>query len=156
MDEFCYDIDTYFPVTIAGKSSGLFVVLLASTYLVMSLIMIFFIKYQQHQAKILRSNADDPEGTSASNVIFPIFVKILWLNIIVNLYIGFLMFSLEYSPFSDEILNTWGNIWAFTIQYALQHSIVEGVAFLLLEKGNLFIIIIIIIYITFFLFIYLL
>lgn len=135
MDEFCFDIVDYYPIKIGSKSSGIFVVLLAATYLFMSLIMIFFIKYQQNQAKILRTNTDDPDGTSASNVIFPIFVKILWLNIFVNLYIGFVMFTLEYSPFSDEVINTWGNIWAFTIQYALQHSIVEGVAFLLLEKG---------------------
>lgn len=69
-------------------------------------------------------------------MIFPPFVKILWLSALSNAFIGFLML---FVPVEITGENTHDNlsisVLLYPLAWALQHFVVEGVACMLMQKG---------------------
>ena len=67
-------------------------------------------------------------------MIFPVFVQVLWANTFVNVYVGLvlLLIGTNYATISSE---TWIAKVTFSLVWAAKHAIVEGIAFLLMQKG---------------------
>lgn len=131
-DGVCYDILAEHPVTIAGRQVGAVIVSIAIIYLIGSLLIIYWIKRQEANA---RKGNDQIANEAAQSVIFPIFVNVLWGNAIVNIYIGIITLTLSVSPYELSNISNWGIINAYCFMWAAQHAITEGVAFLLMQKG---------------------
>lgn len=70
---------------------------------------------------------------TAKSVIFPIFVDVMWTNSFLNFTVGVLLLTIEdpdtYAHPSLKSTVVYSVIWG------LQHFLIEGVAFLLLQKG---------------------
>lgn len=127
MSDFCDNILDYGTVKIlSGEGIGAVQAALGVLYLITSLLLIYFIKLQERFAR----RGDD---NAVQSVIFPVFVNVLWINAAVNAYIGFIALSFDFDPF--EKTHDKGAIWGFSLMWALQHVVVEGVAVLLMQKG---------------------
>ena len=131
-DGVCYDILADLPITIAGRQVGAVIISIAIIYLIGSLLIIYWIKRQEANA---RKGNDQIANEAAQSVIFPIFVNVLWGNAIVNIYIGIITLTLSVSPYEISNISNWGIINAYCFMWAAQHAITEGVAFLLMQKG---------------------
>jgi hypothetical protein len=126
-DAFCENLVDYGNVKIfTNDEIGAVMIVLGACYFFMSLLIMFFINYQEKQA--LRG-----DDRAVQSVIFPIFVKMLWMNAIINIYIAMIMICFDFNPY--EVSSNEGGVWAFAIMYALQHWLIEGVAILLMQKG---------------------
>lgn len=132
MGDFCSDSLTYYPIDklipgLPPNDVGLFMVLAGLLYLVMSVITILWIKNQEYIAQ----TADSGEE-AAKSVIFPIFVKLLWCNIVVNTFGGIVITVFPINPVGTNDLTT---ALTYATLFALQHVIIEGTAFLFMQKG---------------------
>ena len=105
---------------------GAIMIALSCLYVLVSLIFIYFIKRQEKYAQL-----GDDQAVEA--VIFPVFVKMLWINAAVNIYIAVIVLCFDFSPY--VISRDSAGIWSFSMMWTLQHMIVEGVAILLMQKG---------------------
>ena len=88
MTKSCIDILSVYPVgefLIGGGELGLVMLVLGCIYLIMSVIIMYWIKLQEFQAKYYVSDFDN---NVARSVIFPVFVTVMWVNSFVNMYIG--------------------------------------------------------------------
>jgi hypothetical protein len=75
-----------------------------------------------------------PDATNT--VIFPPFVKILWLSALSNAFIGVLMLVVPVEITGDNTHNNLSiSVLMYPLAWALQHFVVEGVACMLLQKG---------------------
>lgn len=124
-DGFCADLLSYGQVTIF-KQVGIVMVVLGCTYIFMSFIILYFVKLQEYYAQ-------SGDTRALQSVIFPLYVRILWANAFVNLYIGLICFAFDFHPYGGE--GSRGDRWTFATMWALQHLVVEGVAILLMQKG---------------------
>ena len=91
MGQTCTEILDDYPVAnfVFGTGQlGLIIFLIALIYLIMSLIIMFWIKKQEKNAKYL---ASDFESLAAKSVIFPVFVNVMWLNSFLNMFIGLVL-----------------------------------------------------------------
>jgi hypothetical protein len=125
---FCDNLVDKFPIDLFGRDVGLVVYIISITYILSSLIVIAFINQQAKKAQL----AVVEESRIASNVIFPVFVNILWINAAVMFYIGMITIILPFGVYSYE--KTWYGYF-FAGMYAIEHCVIEGVAFLLMNKG---------------------
>eukprot|EP01035_Chromulina_nebulosa_P031097 gene31097-41424_t len=152
LNGFCNNLLTMYstPTNIPGigpaSGTGVLMIALGVLYLFNSALIVYFIKVQQRKAWLKSIIQDDaltdgenekPPGFFNSNsatysVIFPLFVKVLWLNTFVDLYVFFvaLNFTFEIND-ADRI----SDAIAFSFMWALQHLVTEGVAILLMQKG---------------------
>jgi hypothetical protein len=131
-NSFCYRILNSGKVTVLGQSRGALFVVISITYMCASIITINWIKRQESNAR------QNNEGSAVKSVIFPVFVYLMWANAFVNVYVGIIALLVGFSPYElqAEINNgDYSFVWAFSIMWGLQHAIVEGVAFLLMQKG---------------------
>ena len=75
-----------------------------------------------------------PDATNT--VIFPPFVKILWLSALSNAFMGILMLTIPVEiTGSDAHENISITVLLYPLAWALQHFVVEGIAFMLMQKG---------------------
>jgi hypothetical protein len=128
---FCTDLSGYYPVHdyIPGLQTNIGIVLLAAGLLnvFMSLVTVFWIRRQRYLAQ---EETDNDEAVNS--VIFPVFVRLLWLSVTVNIFSGILVILVplhragENTPITSAL---YGFLWA------MQHGVLEGVAFLLMQKG---------------------
>lgn len=125
-DGFCDNLLNYGSVPVLSPERiGAVMIVLGVLYLIMSVLIIYFIKIQERYAQ----SGDDK---AVQSVIFPVFVNTLWLNAMVNVYVGIVALAFNFNPFQNT---DKAAIWAFAIMWALQHMVVEGVAVLLMQKG---------------------
>lgn len=104
---------------------GLTMVILGCLYLLSSFVIIYFIKAQERFARLGNDKA-------VQAVIFPIFVYVLWLNAGVNVYAGLVAWAYNFQPIDGKHNHSAIN---FAIMWGLEHTINEGVAFMLMQKG---------------------
>lgn len=125
-DGFCQELLTTYPVNLIGSYSvGVVMVILGFTYLISSLTIVYFIKRQMHL-----SVRGDVQATKS--IIFEAYLKVLYANAAVNLYVFFIAITFTFQPYQN---GADVDAWAFSTMWTLQHIIIEGVAFLLMEKG---------------------
>jgi hypothetical protein len=125
--EFCQNLLSYGSIRVlSSEHVGAVMIALAVFYFSGSLVIIYWIKIQERYAKL-------GNDVSVQSVIFPVFVQALWINAVVNVYVGVVMLSFNYIPYENSTDRP--AIWAFSTMWALQHSITEGVAVLLMQKG---------------------
>ena len=75
-----------------------------------------------------------PDATNT--VIFPPFVKILWLSALSNAFIGVLMLVVPVEITGDDThANLSISVLLYPLAWALQHFVVEGIACMLMQKG---------------------
>lgn len=105
---------------------GLFWFLAGTISLLSSLLIIYWIKRQEWYAQ-------QGDNQAVKSVIFPVFVSVLWFNAAVNLYFA----AVElYAAGPDDNQNyPLQYKIMISLGYAGQHMVVEGVAFLLMQKG---------------------
>ena len=129
--DFCVDLSGYYPVHdyIPGLQTNIGILLLVAGLLnvFMSLVTVLWINRQKYLAQ---EETDNDEAVNS--VIFPVFVRLLWLSVTVNIISGILVILIPLHRAGDNTLLTsilYGFVWA------MQHGVLEGVAFLLMQKG---------------------
>jgi serine/threonine protein kinase len=130
-DSVCRDLMQYYPVSkiIPGAPDdiGIFMVVCGLLYIAMSLLTIMWIKRKEAEAQAEYGRED-----AVKSVIFPVFVYVLWANVFYTVYQGILIASVPVA--TDEKNSSFASI-LFASSYAIGHMIIEGVAFLLMQKG---------------------
>lgn len=124
----CVNILSYYPIQsfIPGcpNTIGIFMFILGAIYILMSLLTIAFIKSQEFKA-----SKQDSEVVSN---IFPIFVNVLWLSALASIVAGIVVCFVPFDPINgNNILSA--SLYAFMSSF--QHAVIEGIAFLLMQKG---------------------
>jgi hypothetical protein len=100
-------------------------ILIGVLYLIMMNVTIIWIIKQKRMA--FRG-----DNLAVESVIFPLFLNIMWLLALSDCYIGLLIIFLPLN-LNEDISNT--QFILYPIGYIIQHAILEGIAFLLLQKG---------------------
>ncbi len=128
---YCEESLQYYPLQdlIPGVLSDVGLLMLFSGLLniVMSALTIVWIKRNEIEAQ-----SEGAREEAAKSVIFPVFVKVLWASAIINVYAGITMSLL---PIRPEKSNDSVSATNFALVRALKHCVMEGVAFLLMQKG---------------------
>jgi serine/threonine protein kinase len=104
-------------------------------YLIMTVVTLLFIRYAAKKAaKATSASAEDGHDglLSVSSVIFPSFVKVLYIQAGVSLYTGVV---LALVPINPGHKNNQISALIFASVWSLQHAIIEGIAVLLQQKG---------------------
>jgi hypothetical protein len=129
--DFCTDLSGYYPIHdyIPGLTTNIGIVLLIAGLLniFMSLVTVLWIRRQRYLAQ---EETDNDEAVNS--VIFPVFVRLLWLSVTVNIISGI---SVILVPLRRAGENTPATSAIFAFVWAMQHGVLEGVAFLLMQKG---------------------
>ena len=125
---FCDDPSNAYPLyeTIANEEIGLVRVLIGVFYTLMLLVTIAWVKINE------RAAAKELSPHAVHSVMFPVYTQILWLNVICNAYIGVLLL---FVPVSITGNSTDISLYLYPLSYSMQHFIIEGVAFMLMQKG---------------------
>ena len=97
--------------------------LLGISYLLTSLSTIYFIKLQEYYAKVhmnetsildpISSSRDSAGKYAVKSNIFPVFVLVLWVNILVNIYVFFVALTLPFDTDTEQ--SGVASSWAFSI-----------------------------------------
>jgi len=129
--DFCSDLTGYYPIHdyIPGLRSNIGIVLLIGGLLniFMSLVTVLWINRQKH---IAQEETDNDEAVKS--VIFPVFVRLLWLSVTINITTGILIILVPLRRAGENSIVTSA---LFALVWAMQHGVLEGVAFLLMQKG---------------------
>jgi hypothetical protein len=131
-DEFCMNLLYLWPIdeVIPGlppNDIGILMIVAGVLNVLTSLVTILWIKNKENEAQ-----AEDGGEDAAKSVIFPVFVQVVWLNIFVNLYAGAVETFIPFSPIGSNMAYV---SLLYGLVYALRHAVIEGLAFLLLQKG---------------------
>ena len=112
--EFCLNVTHIYPIGYTGN--GVVMIVLAATYLIMSISQIYFIKLQEYRAaREYKYSGNSDQSNAVKSKIFPVFVMVLWANVLVNVYIFFMGLTF---PFDRENASI-GSSWAFSIMSVL-------------------------------------
>lgn len=125
---FCDDPTNAFPLytTFSGEDIGLIRVVIGCLYVLMLGVTIAWVKISE------RAAAREMTPRTVNSVMFPIYTKILWLNVLCNAYIGVLLLVV---PVSIGDSNSDISRYLYPLSYSMQHFLIEGVAFMLMQKG---------------------
>jgi hypothetical protein len=93
--------------------------------LVSALVVIFWIHVNERRALV------DGGDQAAKSVIFPAFKQFLWLSLFVYVWEG--LTEAFMNP--DRLPHDWFSAFYVSIFNSLRHCVIDGVAFLLLQKG---------------------
>jgi hypothetical protein len=99
--------------------------LIGVLYLIMMNVTIIWILKQKKMAI-------QGDNLAVESVIFPLFINIMWLLALSDCYIGLLIIFLPINLNKDISMVQF---LLYPIGYIVQHGILEGIAFLLLQKG---------------------
>ena len=127
--EFCLNIFDIYRVDYgrfgAGFGIGAIRLVIALIFLVNSFLLVLWIKRQQYRA-------ESGNNIAAKSVIFPVYVHVLWANVLMNVYIS-TVFLFVHVPINGHY--SIASAVIFALMCLFQHFVSEGVAFLLMEKG---------------------
>lgn len=132
MNGFCegaltaYPIDSFLP-GLPPNEIGLVMAISGILNILMSLGTVFWIKRKEWEAQ-QEGGGDD----AAKSVIFPVFVVVVWGNVLANIYAGFVVALVPLDPAGN---NTFSYALLYASQTAFHHIVTEGIAFLLMQKG---------------------
>lgn len=90
-----------------------------------AVITIFWIKQQQYNAR------QGMEG-AALHVIFPIYLPFLWCSALSDVLVGLVVL---FCDINFRKANPWDNSVVVAVAFALQHFVIEGTAFVLMQYG---------------------
>lgn len=127
-EEFCTESFRYYRVSGVAHPIGSLMMIYGGLHILMSLITISWIKRKEYEARHETKVAED----AAKSVIFPVFVQFLWLSIIVNIMAGLIVIFVPLDPINQN--NTETSLM-YSLMWAAQHVVIEGIAFLLMQKG---------------------
>jgi len=124
---FCENALTVYPIEhfVFPHDVGIVKIVIGMLYIVMSCITVFWI---HHQERVARRG----DNEAVHSVIFPIFTKMMWLSAFSSLSVGFLML---FVPVEVTSSNSGLARWLYPLAWALQHAVIEGMAFLFMQKG---------------------
>lgn len=135
----CYDVLNKGAQNVTNHSIGGVIILIGVLYIFMSLVIMYIIRLnqlraQQHLKTFDHSALNDTALLDKLNIIFPVFVNVLWVNAFVNMFCGLCVILMVQSIVEISVSEP-SIVVAFSFIYASQHAITEGVAFLLMQKG---------------------
>eukprot|EP01033_Poteriospumella_lacustris_P005995 gene5995-4305_t len=104
--------------TATGVSNGL-------VYFLSAGVTVFWIRKQQHNAR------QGMEG-AAMHVIFPIYLPFLWCSSLSDLLVGLVIL---FCNIHFRQSNPWDSAVIVAVAFALQHFVIEGTAFVLMQYG---------------------
>ena len=107
------------------ESVGILKLVIALLYIVTVPIILFWIDRQRSEA--LRGHSD-----AVKAVIFPVFTNLLWLSALSSCYVGILMMTISVRIGSS---NSMQAIVLYSLAWASQHAVIEGIAFMFLQRG---------------------
>jgi hypothetical protein len=107
------------------ENVGILKLIIALLYIIMVPVILFWIYRQRSEA--LRGHRD-----AVKAVIFPVFTNLLWLLAISSCYVGMLMMTLSIRIGSS---NSVAAIVLYSLAWTIQHAIIEGIAFMFLQRG---------------------
>lgn len=124
---FCENVLELYPVgqPILPGNVGILKLIIGILYMAMVGITIYWIHYQEKMAR----NGD--EG-AVKSVIFPIFTKMMWMSAFSSLFIGILLI---FVPAHVTNSNSGFKIILYPLAWTFQHAVIEGIAFMLMQKG---------------------
>jgi hypothetical protein len=93
--------------------------------MVASLLTIFWIRRNQ-------ISAQQGDTIAVKSVIFPVFVKILWITAFVYFFYSMTVLFVRFPIYES---NSVTSAVIYALNSAMQHGVTEGIAFLLLQKG---------------------
>lgn len=79
-----------------------------------------------------KRSAEKGDNVAVESVIFPLFINIMWVLAISDFFIGMLIILVPVNVHENV---TKLALALYPLGYACQHAVLEGVAFLLLQKG---------------------
>jgi hypothetical protein len=126
-EEFCTDSFTYYHIPGLPHPIGILMLIYGILHILMSLITVFWIKSKEREAQAAYGKED-----AAKSVIFPVFINVLWVNIAVNIMSGLIVVLFPLNPINRNGLTT---ALLYSFMWASQHIVIEGIAFLLMQKG---------------------
>jgi hypothetical protein len=115
-----YPIGPPFP-----ENVGILKLVIALLYIVIVPIVLFWI-YR------LRSEAQRGHRDAVKLVIFPVFTNLLWLLAFSSCYVGILMMTFSVRIGSS---NSVAAILLYSLAWTIQHAVIEGIAFMFLQRG---------------------
>jgi hypothetical protein len=131
--QFCINVLEDYPIstfiTGAPANIGIVMFIFGITNICMSWLTIGFIKTQEFVAQgwVVGDNS-----FSVRSVIFPIFVNVLWFSAFGSVYSAIVV---SLVPLASGESNTVTASILYGLMWALQHGVIEGIAFLLIQKG---------------------
>lgn len=128
-DGICFNILTYSPIKDEAHgfhgNIGVVGLILAIIYFMNACVMIFFIYLQRRKAQ------DGMEG-AALYVIFPIYLPFMLVSVLSDALVGAVIFLLKVNLLHP---NPWGSSVAIAAVYGIQHFVLEGIAFTMMQYG---------------------
>ena len=124
---FCDNVMEWYPIGVhtLGHHVGVIRLVVVILYVMMMSLTIFWIHLQEHNARMGDSKA-------MKSVIFPIFVRMMWLSAFSNFTLALLMLLV---PVDFTSTNSTAATVLYPLAFSLQHAVMEGIAFLLMQKG---------------------
>jgi hypothetical protein len=117
----CDEVLTWSPINMFSTTIGLFRVIIGFSYIFTISIVLFWSSLQERNA---RSGNIEP-------VLFPHFTKLLWFVGLVDLFTLFIILFVDLTP--GETVEIAKLLYCAAL--GLQHSLTEGIAYLLMQKG---------------------
>jgi hypothetical protein len=125
--DICINIMSFYPIQrfIPGSPNdiGIFMFTLGLTYISMSFLTIVFIKSQELKAL---------QNEDVVSNIFPVFVNVLWISALASILAGIIVCFVPFNPING---NTVESSMLYAFMSSFQHAVIEGIAFLLMQKG---------------------
>ncbi len=133
---FCVEVFTAYPlqryIPFVDGAVGIGGLILGFVYFAMSLLTLFLIRLN-------RRNALQGMEGAAMRVIFPIYLPLLLLSALSDTFVGlvvlFVPFKTRESNDWDAASNDWDAAIILATAYAIQHLVIEGSAFTLMQYG---------------------
>lgn len=125
---FCHNPLENFPigVTFFGNDQvGVIKLIVGILYILMALITVLWINIQAH-------NARRGDNEAVKSVIFPIFTIMMWISAFTSLSVAIVILFI---PVDLTERNDTSARYLYPAVFTLQHIVLEGVAFLLMQKG---------------------
>lgn len=135
MSEFCNNSLTYYPMSRISpyfpEDTGIIMGVSGFLNALMSIVTVVWIKTKEREAQNI-NDENEEDNSSAKSVIFPAFVRILWISAFANVIASLVTATFPISPITSNPLLP---ALLYALMYAIQHYVIEGIAILLMQKG---------------------
>jgi len=119
----CFGVFSAYPIP--NLNIGSFTVVFGLIYLVVAGLTIIWIRRQRYYAET------GIEG-SVQYVIFPVYEPFIWCSAISDIFVGIAILFIRVDPGEENVLSS---AIILGICYGLQHFVLEGIAFALMQYG---------------------
>ena len=125
---FCHNPLEIYPIGMlffGNDQVGVIKLIVGVLYIVMALVTVLWINIQSH-------NARRGDNEAVKSVIFPIFTVMMWISAFTSLSVAIVLLFI---PVDLTARNHSDARYLYPAVFTLQHVVLEGVAFLLMQKG---------------------